>query len=249
VTLGLESGAIVRLTVPAGLAIPALMPNRSSSGARALATLASSLLSLGLLFAPAEAAAQSKLAVIDLRRAVADTEDGLRMKSKLQELLDTRQTELESKSVDFQKAKEELERLAREGKSSQVELQKKYASLEKQGIDLQNQELVVRREMDQKQNELMNPILDKLNRLVRQVASKEGYDLVVSRDAVPYVRTDLDITDRVIQMYNEANPAPAEAPKPTKPAATKPETGAPSATPAKPDEKPAPAKKPKPAKK
>ena len=64
--------------------------------------------------------------------------------------------------------------------------------------------------MQQRENEMMTPILDKLNRLVRQIASQDGYDVIVSRDAVPYFRGDLDITDRVIQLYNTANPAPAD---------------------------------------
>lgn len=220
------------------------MSNSSSPRARALGYAASLLVATSLFATSNEASAQAKLAVIDLRRAVADTEDGLRMKSRLQELLDTRQTELEAKGAEFQKAKAELERLAREGKSSQAELQKKYAALEKQGIDLQNQELVVRREVDQKQNELMNPILDRLNRLVRQVASKEGYDVVVSRDAVTYFRTDLDITDRVIQMYN-ASSAPAGD---TKTPATSPESKPAKESKAKPaapkTEKKTPAKRP-----
>ncbi|MEM9746062.1 MAG: hypothetical protein AAF945_05160, partial [Actinomycetota bacterium] len=37
-----------------------------------------------------EAAAAAKVAVIDLRRAVADSEDGLRVQAQLQQLLDSR---------------------------------------------------------------------------------------------------------------------------------------------------------------
>ncbi|MBM4376096.1 MAG: OmpH family outer membrane protein [Deltaproteobacteria bacterium] len=211
----------------------------SSSVSRLAARVASSLLCLGLLAAPSLASAETKLAVIDLRRALADTEDGLRMKSKLQELMDTRQHEYEVKEKEVAKAKEDLERLAKDGKTAEADLRKRYATLEKQAFDLQNQGLGIRREVTQRENEMMVPILDKLNRIVRQIATQDGYDAVVSRDALPYFRGDLEITDRVIQTYNAANPAPADEKKPAKkdakatPAA-KPEAAAPKAPVAKP---------------
>jgi outer membrane protein len=210
----------------------------TSSGSRFAARVASTLLCLGLLAAPSLASAQSKLAVIDLRRALADTEDGLRMKSKLQELMYTRQHEYEAKEKEVAKAKEDLERLAKDGKTPEAELRKRYATLEKQAFDLQNQGLGIRREVTQRENEMMVPLLDKLNRLVRQIATQDGYDAVVSRDALPYFRGDLEITDRVIQMYNAANPVPADEKKPAKkdakaPAA-KPDAAAPKSPAAKP---------------
>ncbi len=205
------------LTVSKGVAIPNGMSNRFALRSGVLATVVSALLTAGVILPPtlafadaASSRSEAKLGVIDLRRALADTEDGLRMKSKLQELLDTRQTEYEGKEKEYAKAKEELERLAKDGKTPDGELRKKYATLEKQAFDLQNQGMVLRREMQQRENEMMTPILDKLNRLVRQIASQDGYDVIVSRDAVPYFRGDLDITDRVIQLYNTANPAPAD---------------------------------------
>ena len=33
--------------------------------------------------------------------------------------------------------------------------------------------------------------------------TQDGYDMVVDKQAVPYVRSDLDLTDRVIQSYNQ----------------------------------------------
>ena len=65
-----------------------------------------------------------------------------------------------------------------------------------------------------------------IENIIRRLATQEGFDLVVDKKAVPYVRSDLDLTDRVITMYNSggagdaADKAPAAgAPKP--PAAPK----------------------------
>jgi outer membrane protein len=38
--------------------------------------------------------------------------------------------------------------------------------------------------------------------LVARVAKQGSYDLVIDRQAAPYARPDIDLTDRVIQLYN-----------------------------------------------
>jgi len=173
-----------------------------------------------LIGAPSQAQAQMKIAVIDLRRAVADTEDGLRMKGQLQELFDVRQAEYDKKEKAYGAAKVELKRLSDGGKTPETELRKKLANLEKLALDLQRAGMAFRREMQTRESELMAPILTKLNKLVRRLASQSSYDMVLDHRSVPYFRTDLDITDRVIQMYNAATAGSDTKPNgpPAKPA-------------------------------
>lgn len=78
------------LTVSKGVAIPNGMSNRFALRSGVLATVVSALLTAGVILPPtlafadaASSRSEAKLGVIDLRRALADTEDGLRMKSKL----------------------------------------------------------------------------------------------------------------------------------------------------------------------
>jgi outer membrane protein len=59
------------------------------------------------------------------------------------------------------------------------------------------------KELQKKQNELTQPIFQKSMGIIRRLASTEGFDVVVDKQAVPYVRSDLDLTDRVIQSYNQ----------------------------------------------
>ncbi len=223
---------------------------------RLFAIVSPLLVALAVLLAPGVAHAQIKIAIIDLQRAMGDTEDGLKMKSRLQELWDTRQSEYEAKEKDYGKAKDELEKLAKDGKTPEAELRKKYAALEKQALELQAQSLGFRQEMNKKQQELMMPILNKLTALLRQLAAQEQYDLVLAKEAAPFYRQDLEITDKVIAMYNAAAPAaPADDKKPkdkkkphgAAPAAPSPDAPSPDAAPvdpppAKPAKKPAPKK-------
>src|SRR5262245_22757485 len=91
-----------------------------------------------LLGAAAPAAAQSKIAVIDVRRAMLETEQGLRVQATLKKLFDNRQIELDNKQRQLQADKDALEKEAQAGKASKDALQKKYENLQKQAAELQN---------------------------------------------------------------------------------------------------------------
>ena len=64
-------------------------------------------LALAVSLAAGTAAAQQsmKVAVVDLQRAVMQTEDGLRMQATLKKLFDSRQVELNKKQSELQKQK------------------------------------------------------------------------------------------------------------------------------------------------
>ncbi|MBW2525950.1 MAG: OmpH family outer membrane protein [Deltaproteobacteria bacterium] len=172
-------------------------------------------------WAPAAYAQGSKFAVIDLRRAVIETEDGLRVQSKLKQLFDSRQTELDGRQKAFQEGKAKLEKQAKQGKLSKQELQKRYDSLQGQATELQGMLVEYQREMQRQENELTSPIVSRMMTLIRRVASQQSYDMVLDRSAVPYVRSDLDITDRLIQMYNAGEGQSDTKPKPSKKAPKK----------------------------
>ncbi len=185
---------------------------------RSLLRLVAGLVLVLTTLAPSvAAAAEMNLAVIDLQRAIADTEDGLRMRSQLQAMVDQSKIDFEEKRKALEAAKAEFQKLQKQGASQQV-LQQKYVDLERMNYELQVAQQKSERELVKKENELTMPIYNALMGLVRQLASQNGYDMVLSRQAVPYFRKDLDITDRVIQMYNASqSPTPATPKKGAKP--------------------------------
>lgn len=173
------------------------------------------------LFSVNATAEAPKIAVIDLTRAIADTEDGIRVKAELQELFDARQGEYGVKEKALAESKAEYDQLVEAGKTKQPALRKKLVALEKMAYELQVAQYNYRREMQQKEYQLMQPIIKQMLALVRQLASKQGYEMVLNKEAVPFFRSDLDITDRVVQMYNTtraATPPPAAPAKKDAPA-------------------------------
>jgi len=156
------------------------------------------------------ALAQLKFAVVDVQRAVMETEDGLRASATLKKFFDKRQQELDAKQNELQKQREEIEKQSKV--LSQQAMQKRMEDWQKQMLELQTVFVEYNKELQKKQGELTQPIYGKIMALLRRLATQDGYDAILEKQAVPYMRNDLDLTDKIIQMYNSgAAPAPAPA--------------------------------------
>jgi outer membrane protein len=180
-----------------------------------LVTLAA--FALVLTLAPG-AFAQMRVAVVDTQRAVMETEDGLRAQATLKKLFDKRQRELDQKQKDLQKEREDIEK--NREKLSNDAMQKKVESWQREMTQVQSVFVEYNKELQQKQNELTSPIVQKAVGIIRRLATQEGYDLVLERQAATYFRSDLDLTDKVITLYNRDNAG--AAPKAEKAPAEKP---------------------------
>ena len=213
---------------------------RPSVWSRLLPAVLGAGLAAGTLAWATPAAAQQKMAVVDVRRAVLETEEGLRVQSSLKKLFDSRQQELDQKQMQLQKDREALEKEAQTGKTPKDALQKKLDAWQRSAAEVQNLTYEYQREMSRKESELTTPILNKILGILKRIAATDGYDMIVDKSVVPYFRSDLELTDKAIQMYNAGSDTGAKPATPAKPATTP----APTPAPAKPATPPAPAKKP-----
>jgi outer membrane protein len=174
--------------------------------------------------------AESKMAVVDTQRAIMETEEGLRMQATLKKLFDSRQRELDKKQEELAKERDDIEK--QREVLSKTALAKRVDKWQREMMQLQTVFVDYNKELQKKQSELTQPIFQKTMGLIRRMATQEGYDIIVDKQAVPYVRSDLDLTDRVITLYNQGVPGePAPAAKPG--AAAPAPAAAPAAAPAK----------------
>src|SRR5262245_58114190 len=94
---------------------------------------------------PEKSAAQAtKIAVVDLQRAITETEDGRKAKEKLKKVFDGRQKELDKKQQELKKLKDELEQqknvLSRDALEAKVEsYQKRLVELQQVYMDYQRE--------------------------------------------------------------------------------------------------------------
>jgi len=159
-----------------------------------------SLVVMGSFLLGGVASAEQRVAVIDVQRAVMQTEDGLRAQANLKKLFDSRQQELNRKQNEMGKQKEEIEKQSKV--LSKEALAKRVDDWQKQMSELQSVFMEYNKELEKKQKEITDPIFEKVLMIVKRLATTENYDLVVDKNTVAYARGDLDLTDKCIQIYN-----------------------------------------------
>ncbi len=163
-------------------------------------TLGACLLALGAATAASDARAETRIGVVNVQYAVTQTEDGIRATNTFKKLFDRRQQDLDARQADLAKMREDIERQTRI--LSRESLTRRMEDWQKRMVDLQTTYVDHNRELQKKQAELTNPIMKKMLGVIGRIAKKNGYDVIVDAQAVPYVRSDLDLTDQVIQLYN-----------------------------------------------
>jgi outer membrane protein len=169
--------------------------------------------------APREAEAQAaKVAVVDLQRAINETEDGRKAKDRLKKLFESRQQGLDKKQQDLKKLKDELDQ--QKNVLSRDALEAKVESYQKQLVDLQQLYVEYQRELAEKEGELTKVIVERMEKILKRIGQADGYSLIVEKSeaGVIFVPTNLDLTDSVIQRYN-AGEGQEGATKPAAPAA------------------------------
>jgi outer membrane protein len=199
----------MNLLVPTTLRkITSTTPRQVGRG-RAVRLAVASFFVVGLLLFAQSARAEMRVAVVDVQRAVMQTEDGLRAQANLKKLFDSRQQELNRKQTDMQKEKDEIEKQAKV--LSKEALAKRADDWQKKMMELQQVFMEYNKELEKKQKEITDPIFERVMGIVKRLATTENFDLVIDKNTVAYVRTDLDLTDRCIQIYNSGGAVAAPA--------------------------------------
>jgi outer membrane protein len=180
---------------------------RSGTAARLAAILGVASLPL-VLGAPA-VASESKIAVVDVQHAVMATEDGIRAQATLKKDFDKRQQDLDAKQIELSKARDDIEKQSRV--LSREALQKRMEDWQRRMVELQTVYVDYNKTLQKKQGELTGPIIKKMMSVISRLAKKNGYELILDKQAAPYVRQDLDLTEQVIQMYNGGGADPNDS--------------------------------------
>ncbi len=167
---------------------------------RHAATLIAALLLSAV--APKLYAQANRIAVVDLQRALNETEDGRRAKARLKRLFKRRQVALDKRQEELKALKEDIER--QKNVLSREALQKRVEEYQKAFIELQSTYVEYQRELAQKEAQLTREIIARMERILRRIGQSEGYTLIVERNegGVVWVPSNLDVTDLVIQRYN-----------------------------------------------
>jgi outer membrane protein len=205
--------------------------------------LALGLAGLAAAQTPAPAAkpagpAPTKIAVINIQQAIANTKDGKKASADLQTKFGPRRSTLEKRQTDLQAMGEQLRRgsatMSEDAKAKmQRDIDANTKSLQRDAQDLND-------DADQDQSKILNEIGGKMMQVIDQYATQNGYAVVldVSNQQTPVIWASAatEITAEIVQLYDQAHPggtsaAPAARPPAAaapKPPAAKPPAAAPA---------------------
>ena len=184
--------------------------------------------------APANAAATpgNKVGVLSVRQAIVTTAEGKQASAELQSQFSARQTELENLNKQISDLRQRLQTGG--DKLSQEE----QARLQRQGEALAKQAQRKQEDYQEDVNAAQQEVIDRIGRKMMDVldryARENGYVAVFDTSAqgsnIIYASNQVDVTQEIIRLYDQAYPVKASA-TPAKPAAAKP---APTTAPTKP---------------
>ncbi len=161
--------------------------------------------------APAQAP-QLKIAVLDTGKVLSESEEGIRLEANLRKLFDPRKAELAQKEKQLADEYEEMVREEKtKGRSEALERRKAEFN-QKVGM-LQQVAMALQQDLSLKKKEMLGPLLQKIGAVVKSIAQKDGFDIVLEKVSAIYFRTDLELTERVIQALNAGDAPPAKDPK------------------------------------
>ena len=150
------------------------------------------------------AAAQSKVAIINLQRAVLESAEIKKASAELEARFRPRQQQMEKLQKDLQAIQQQLQTMA--GKltpQGEAELtssgQRKQRELQRVGEDLQA-------DVDRERNDILSKSTQKMQEVVRKLAEEKGPDVVIDVTTAIYFKPALEITTDAIAAYDKANP-------------------------------------------
>ena len=160
---------------------------------------------LGLCLAvPAGAAlAQSKIGVVQIERIVRDSGPALRAQKKLEAEFSKREADLTKIADQLKRMQDELEK---DGVTmSEAQRRTKERDFSELTRDFQRKQREYREDVNQRRNEELSQVIEQANRIIRQIAEAEKYDIIFQEAA--YANPRIDITDKVIKALDAKPPA------------------------------------------
>lgn len=143
--------------------------------------------------------AEGKIGFVNSQRILNDAPQAARAKKKIEK--------------DFEKRDQELQRIAKQLQGLQETMDKNSVTMAESerrtkerefgelNRDFQRKQREFREDLSQRQNEEMAAIFERVNKIIKQIAEAEKYDIIF-QEAV-YANPRIDITEKVIKALGD----------------------------------------------
>jgi outer membrane protein len=161
------------------------------------------LLCLAIALFSTVAPAQLKIGVINVQKALGDTDELKKASAEMQKKYQPRTDEMDK----IQKELESIDAQLNSGKLNQAA----QAELQQQGTrkqrDLQRMNDDMNADGEKDRQEILARMSQKMQDVINKLAEDKGMDLIVEASQTLYAKPALDLTADATAAYNKANPA------------------------------------------
>lgn len=160
-------------------------------------------MALMLALAAPAAFAEMKIAVVDVQRAILNSEHAQDLLAQIQD--EFKGDEQEVKDIQAEAAKM-LQRLQKDGDvMSDAEKRKLQQQIQEKNQDFQYLRDKLQKRIQSRQQELFAGTDEQVQKAIQELVMAEDYDLVIPRQAALYVDDLYDITGKVTEKLNQMN--------------------------------------------
>ena len=156
---------------------------------------------IALLSFSAAVLAEGKIGAINIQKILADAPQAARAKKKIEKDFEKRDQDLQRIAKQLQGMQENLDKNAvTMAESERRAKEREFGELNR---DFQRKQREFREDLSQRQNEEMAAIFERVNKIVKQIAEAEKFDIIFQEAA--YISPRIDITDKVIKALGDGS--------------------------------------------
>ncbi|MBK9956390.1 MAG: OmpH family outer membrane protein [Rhodocyclaceae bacterium] len=144
-----------------------------------------------------------KIGFVNGQRVINESPQAARAKKKLEKEFEKRDQDLQKLGKQLQGMQEALEKNT--VTMSEVDRRNKEREFNDLNREFQRRQREFREDLNLRQNEEMSAIYERVNKVIKQVAESEKYDLILQEAVV--VSNRIDLTDKVIKALQDAKDA------------------------------------------
>jgi outer membrane protein len=139
-----------------------------------------------------------RIGFVNTERILRESSAAKVAQQKLEQEFSRRDKELQEAAARLKQGSERLERDA--SVLSDSERMRRQRELAEQDRDFQRKQREFREDLNQRRNEELASVVERTNRIIKQIAEQEKYDLIV-QEAV-FASTRIDMTEKVLRALN-----------------------------------------------
>lgn len=146
--------------------------------------------------------ADTRIAVVDLRAAIMQSDEAKLKNEKLKASLSQEEADAIALRNEIQKMEDKREKDA--AVMGQDELRKLEKDIEDKKMELNFKGQKLQRASKDAAQELFSAMAPKVDKALKELAKEKKYDLILHREAAPFADDKLDVTKELIKRLNSA---------------------------------------------